>query len=65
MQLARTRLPINASPVAKQEIAEQARQLMRLREFAASATTARVKARLLDEAAALERMLKRAGLGAI
>jgi hypothetical protein len=65
MQVTRTPFPINASPVAKQEIAEQARQLMRLREFAASATTARVKARLLDEAAALERMLKRAGLGAI
>jgi hypothetical protein len=55
----------NASPVAKREMAEQVRQLMRLREFAASATTARVKARLLDEAAALERMLKRAGLGAV
>ena len=65
MQVTRTPLPINASPVAKQEIAEQARQLMRLREFAANATTARVKARLLDEAAALERMLKRADLGAI
>jgi hypothetical protein len=65
MQVTRTPLPINASPVAKQEIAEQARQLMRLREFAANATTARVKARLLDEAAALERMLKRTGLGAI
>ena len=65
MRITRTPLPINASPVAKQEIAEQARQLMRLREFAASATTARVKARLLDEAATLERMLKRAGLGAI
>ena len=37
-------------------------QVMRLREFAANATTARVKARLLDEAAALERMVKRPGL---
>jgi len=64
MQVTRTPLPINASPVAKQEIAEQARKLMRLREFAANATTAR-KARLLDEAAALQRMLKRASLGAI
>jgi hypothetical protein len=66
MRVTRTPLPINASPVGKQkEIAEQARQVMRLREFAAHATTARVKARLLDEAAGLERMLKRAGLVAI
>ena len=66
MRVTRTPLPTNASPVAKQkEIAEQARQVMRLREFAAHATTARVQARLLDEAAGLERMLKRAGLGAI
>jgi hypothetical protein len=66
MRVTRTPLPVNASPVAKQkERAEQARQMMRLREFAENATTARVKARLLDEAAALERMLKRAGLGTI
>jgi len=48
MQFARKRLPINASPVAKQEVAEQARQLMRLRGFAANATTARVRAPLLE-----------------
>ena len=66
MRVTRTALPVNASPVAKQkEIAEQTRQVMRLREFAANATTARVRARLLDEAAAVERMLKRADLGAI
>ena len=65
MQVTRTRLPISASPVAKQEVAEQARQLMRLREFAANATTARVKARLLDEAAALERTVRGPGLSAI
>ena len=58
MQVTRTPLP----PVPKQEAAEQAQQVMRLREFAANATTARVKARLLDEAAALERMVKRPGL---
>ena len=58
MQVTRTPLP----PVPKQEAAEQTRQVMRLREFAANATTARVKARLLDEAAALERMVKRPGL---
>jgi len=63
MRITRTPLPVNASPFAKQkEIAEQARQVMRLREFAANATTARVKARLLDEAAALERMVKQPGL---
>ena len=55
MRVTRTPLPTNASPVAKQkEIAEQAQHVMRLREFAANATTARVKARLLDEAAALD-----------
>jgi len=48
MQVTRTRLPISASPVAKQEVAEQARQLMRLRGFAANATTARVRAPLLE-----------------
>ena len=63
MRVTRTPLPTNASPVPKQkEAAEQTRQVMRLREFAANATTARVKARLLDEAAALERMVKRPGL---
>ena len=61
MQVTRTPLP----RVPKQEAAEQTRQVMRLREFAANATTARVKARLLDEAAALERMMKRPGLSAI
>ena len=66
MRVSRTPLPINPSPVAKQkELSEQARQAMRLREFAANATTARVRARLLDEAAALERMMKRAAVGAI
>ena len=61
MRVTRASLP----PVPKQEAAEQARQVMRLREFAANATTARVKARLLGEAAALERMMKRPGLSAI
>ena len=61
MRVTRTPLP----PVPKQEAAEQTRQVMRLREFAANATTARVKARLLDEAAALERMMKRPGLSAV
>ena len=66
MRVTRTPLPTNASPVAKQkEIAEQAQQVMRLREFAANATTARVKARLLDEAAALERTVRGPGLRAI
>ena len=66
MRVTRTPLSIHESPVGKQEeIAEQARQVMRLREFAANATTARVKARLLDEAAALERTVRGPGLSAI
>ena len=66
MRVTRAPLPTNASPVTKQkDIAEQAHQVMRLREFAANATTARVKARLLDEAAALERTVRGPGLSAI
>ncbi len=46
MRVTRTPLPTNASPVAKQkEIAEQAQQVMRLREFASASSLATSAAR--------------------
>ena len=57
-------LPKNGSPIGRQQLIEEyARQAVRLREFAASATTTRIKARLLEEAAGQERLAEKARQG--
>jgi hypothetical protein len=59
-------LPRNVSPFAREKLfAEHMRQAARLREFAATATTDRVKARLLEEAAAQEQLAEKTKQGSL
>lgn len=60
----RITLPQNVSPLARQKMArEYVSQAVRLRGFAASVTTPRLKARLLEEATNQEQLAQKATRG--